>query len=286
MTASAADAVAGARDRLAAGGIPHPAREARLLLAHVLRVDEARILARPERPLDRAEEESFAALVARRAAGEPSAYLLGRREFYGRTFAVDGRVLVPRPETEHLVEAALALDLPNAPRILDVGTGSGCVAVTLALELPGARVVATDRSAAALAVARLNAATLAPTVLLVAADLAGGLDPAAFDLVVSNPPYIAASEVPALPIDVRDHEPRAALVPGPTGLEAYERLLLQLRDLRPGTPLAVEVGAGQAGAVAALFEAGGFRHQRTIQDYAGIPRVVIGRRAPWIDSTS
>lgn len=302
MPSSAGDAVATARARLAERGIPHAGREARLLLAHVLRLDEARLLARPERLLDRAEEESFAALVERRAGGEPAAYLLGRREFYGREFAVDRRVLVPRPETEHLVEAALALDLPTAARILDVGTGSGCVAVTLALERPGTRVVATDRSPGALAVARLNVRALGaagaggpggtegstsrPAVLLVAGDLADGLDLSRFDLVVSNPPYIAASEAASLPIDVRDHEPHAALVPGPTGLEAYERLVAQLADLRPGTPLGVEVGAGQAERVAALLEASGFRHEDTVQDYAGISRVVIGRRAPWIASRS
>jgi release factor glutamine methyltransferase len=120
----------------------------------------------------------------------------------------------------------------------------------------------------------------------VGADLAGGLDVARLDLVVSNPPYIAAAEVASLPVEVREHEPREALVAGPTGLEAYKRLVSQLGALRPGTPLVLEVGAGQAEAVAALLEDAGFVHVRTIPDYAGIPRVVIGRRAPWTASTS
>jgi len=303
VTASAGEALASARRRLQSLGIPHAGREARLLLSHVLRLDEVRLLARPELPLGEGERSRFADLVERRAGGEPTAYLLGRREFYGRTFAVDQRVLVPRPETEHLVEAALALELPPAPRILDVGTGSGCVAITLALERPEARVVATDRSPGALAVARSNARALgaaralpdavqgdaaasALPVRLVGADLAEGLDIERFDLVVSNPPYIAEPEVASLSLDVREHEPRAALVAGPTGIEAYERLLVQLAPARPGTALLVEVGAGQARRVEALLEAAGFRHERTIPDYAGIPRVVIGRRAPWTASTS
>jgi len=303
VTASAGEALASARRRLRGLGIPHAGREARLLLSHVLRLDEVRLLARPELPLGEGERSRFAELVERRAGGEPTAYLLGRREFYGRTFAVDRRVLVPRPETEHLVEAVLAIELPKAPWILDVGTGSGCLAITLALERPGVRVVATDRSPGALAVARSNARALggaegvsdaagegnpapAPRVLLVGGNLAAALRLARFDLVVSNPPYLAASEVPTLPVDVREHEPRQALVAGPTGLEAYERLVAQLAALRPGTPLLLEVGAGQAASVAALLESSGFLPQRTIPDYAGIPRVVIGRRAPWTASTS
>jgi release factor glutamine methyltransferase len=271
---------------LKSAGVPYSGREARLLLAHVLHLDEARLIARPEMALPDTDHQRFAELVERRAAGEPSAYLLGRREFYGRAFAVDRRVLVPRPETEHLVEAALALDLPEDAIVLDVGTGSGCVAITLALERPAARTLATDRSAGALAVARHNAAALGARVHLVGADLASALDVDRLDLVVSNPPYIAESEIATLPVDVREHEPRAALLAGPTGLEAYTRLVAQLVDLRPGTPLAVEVGAAQAGRVQALFEGSGFRHERTLPDYAGIPRVVIGRRAPWTASTS
>lgn len=321
MAVSAGEALAGARRRLGAAGVPHPGREARLLLADLLGLDEARLLARPEVELSPGDAARFEALLARRAAGEPAAYLLGRREFYGRDFAVDPRVLVPRPETEHLVEAALALELPEAPGILDVGTGSGCLAVTLALERAGARVTATDRSLGALAVARRNALVLGASALptgatdahgsprpgardgtsgrvpagvqptaagvrFVAADLAAGLDVARFDLVVSNPPYIAEAEVASLPVDVREHEPHEALVAGPTGLEAYARLASRLGALRPGTPLLLEVGAGQAAAVVALLDGAGFVHERTVPDYAGIPRVVIGRRAPWTASTS
>ena len=150
-----------ARRRLAAAPFAPPAREAGLLLAHALGVSEAQVLARHDEDVPAAAADRFLALLERRLAGEPFAYLTGEREFYGRGFRVDRRVLIPRPETEHLVEAALALPLPPGPRILDLGTGSGCLAVTLAAELPAATVVATDLSLAALAVARANAAATA-----------------------------------------------------------------------------------------------------------------------------
>ncbi len=275
-----------ARRDLSAAGIE--GREARLLLGTVLGWSEAEVMARREREVPADAAERFRDWVERRAAGEPFAYLAGEREFYGRVFRVDPRVLIPRPETEHVVEAALALDLPAAPRFLDVGTGSGCLAITLALERPEALAVATDTSLGALAVARGNAVRLAVSsrVQFAAADLARALDLAAFDCVVSNPPYVATVSAAALPIDVREHEPAAALFAGRDGLDAIRRLLPGLGPLRPGTPLVLEVGAGQATGVESLLGEHGFAHRRTLPDAAGLARVVIGTRTRWTASRS
>src|SRR3954471_4523721 len=179
-------------------------REARLLLGHVLGLSEARVIARQETEVPPETERRFRDLLARRLTGEPVAYLIGEREFWGRPFAVDSRVLIPRPETEHVVEVALQERLPERPWVLDVGTGSGILAVTLALEIPGARTVATDLSPGALAVAAQNARRLGATVRLVRTDLTAGLDLARFDLVVSNPPYIDPEDAPSLSPEVRD----------------------------------------------------------------------------------
>jgi release factor glutamine methyltransferase len=263
-------------------------REARLLLGRVLGWSEAEVIARRERevPVDAAAR--FRVWVGRRAAGEPFAYLTGEREFYGRSFRVDSRVLIPRPETEHLLEAALGLELPAAPRFLDLGTGSGCLAITLVLERAGASAVATDVSLGALAVASSNAARFGTSlpVQFVACDLGTALDLGAFDCVVCNPPYVATLDAPALPIEVRDHEPAAALFAGLDGLEAIRGLVPGLAGLRPGTTLLLEVGAGQAAAVEALLARHGFAHRETLPDAAGIARVVIGTRTPWTASRS
>ena len=195
-------------------------------------------------------------------------------------------MLIPRPETEHLVEACLQLDLPRSPRILDVGTGSGCIAVTLALERPGARVFATDRSLGALAVAAGNVARHGAAVALAAADLACGVELTELDLVVSNPPYVPLDGAQRLPVDVRDFEPAAALFGGRRGLETVDRLLAGLDALAPGTPVALEIGDGQADDVRGLLLRRGFEDPRPVADYAGTPRVVIGRRASWTASRS
>ncbi len=269
-----------ARLRLAAAPHRPPRREALLLLARVLGRSEAQLLARPEAAVTPAEAARFRDLVERRAAGEPVAYLVGEREFYGRPFTVDRRVLIPRPESEHLVEAALALELPPAPRILDLGTGSGCLAVTLACELPAARLVATDLTPGALAVAARNARRhgAGSRVRLVAADLATALDAGGFDLVVSNPPYIGADERPVLSPEITGHEPAAALFAPGGGLAVIARLLDELAPLSPATPLLFEIGAGQQPAVERLAAGSPFRLERVVADYAGIPRVVVGRR--------
>ena len=273
------EALARARARLGASDLGASPREASLLLGHLLGRGEAQLLARDDEPLPAPVAARFAALLERRLRGEPVAYLLGRREFWGREFAVDDRVLVPRPETEHLVEAALALAprLPPAPRLLDLGTGSGCIAVTLALELPEGRVVACDRSPAALAVARRNARQLGGRVAFVAADWARPLDASRFDLLVSNPPYL----VPGAPIprDVGEWEPPGALWGGEAGLAGYGALLASVATARPGTPLLVEIGAGQGAALAALARELGWEAVETRRDLAGLERVVTLVRA-------
>jgi release factor glutamine methyltransferase len=268
-----------ARSSLLASGFA-TTREAALLLGRVLGLSEAQILARGDETLAPAAVARFRRLLEARLAGEPVAYLLAEREFYGRVFAVDRRVLIPRPETEHVVEAALGLGLPPAPRILDVGTGSGCLAITLALELPGARVVASDLSPAALALAAANARRLgaAAQVSLVAADLLAACSVEPFDLVVSNPPYIDLAEAPALPREVCNFEPHLALFSPGRGDSTLARLLAECGGLRPGAAVIVEIGFGQQQAVRGHAAAAGLETIEVRADYAGVPRVVVMRR--------
>jgi release factor glutamine methyltransferase len=257
-----------------------PPREAALLLGAVLGLSEAQVMARDDEPVPPAAAARFAALLTRRLGGEPVAYLLGGREFYGRRFAVDERVLIPRPETEHVVEAALALRLPPAPRILDVGTGSGCLAVTLALELPGAVAVAADLSPGALAVAAANARRhgAGGRVALVASDLTAALDLARFDLVVSNPPYVDPGEAPGLSPEVCDFEPHLALFSPGSGDATLARLFRECARLRQGVPLVVEIGSGQLDAASRHAAAAALEIVAVRRDYAGVPRVLVLRR--------
>ncbi len=272
--------LADAQLRLAATSFRPAGREAVLLMARVLGCNEARVLAHPEDELDATTAERFRELLERRLAGEPIAYIFGEREFYGRLFTVDPRVLIPRPETEHLVELALELGLPPRPRILDLGTGSGCLAVTLACARPDARLTATDLSPAALVVARVNARRhgVADRVRLVAADLALPLRLRGFDLVVSNPPYVGLDEAPLLSIDVRDHEPATALFAPRNRLSVIERLATELGELLSGTVVAFEIGAGRDEAVCELLRGSLLELVTTRSDYAGIPRVVVTKR--------
>ena len=255
-----------------------PRREAALLLGEVLGLDEAQLYARSDDDVPEPAALSYADLIRRRVDHVPMAYLLGRREFYGRSFAVDPRVLVPRPETEHLVEAALD-HVAGGSRVLDLGTGSGCIAVTVALERPGARVVATDLSLGALAVAASNCRRhgVDGRVRLVRADLLSALRLQAFDVVVSNPPYIDVGEWPSLMPEVRDHEPPEALFAG-DGLDFYRRLLSAGEWFAAGQRLLVEIGKGQFDGVRELAEGGGFTVEAMVADLAGIPRVVHLRR--------
>jgi len=236
-------------------------------------------MALPEFEAEPAVALRFRELLARRERAEPVAYLLGEREFFGRSFKVDGRVLIPRPETEHLVEIALELELGGAPRILDLGTGSGCLAVTLALELPSARLTAVDFSPAALAVAAENARRLGANVRFLAGDLASAIRLHSFDLVVSNPPYIAPEEASGLSPEVVDHEPAAALYSESGGLAAIGRLLGELGGLPTGTRMAIEIGHRQADGVAGLAAASPFKLLEIRPDLAGLPRVALLERA-------
>ncbi len=259
-----------------------------MLLRHAAGLSREELFLHPDAVLAREAGALFAQLVAGRAAGCPTAYLVGSREFYGVDLRVDARVLIPRPETEVLVEAVCeALGEVLAPVIVEVGTGSGAVAVALARTLSRAHIVATDRSLPALDVARENARRhgVAGRITWVAGDaleaLAGmGLEGAVHG-VCANPPYIPTAEWERLPREVRDFEPREALDGGPDGLAVHRRIISGCgRYLRPGGVLALEIGTrGQAREVAALAEATGiFGTPRVVSDYAGAERVVVARR--------
>ncbi len=257
--------------------------EARLLLQQTTGLTASAIAAHPERPLSAAEQTAYERLVARRAAGEPIAYLVGTREFYGRDFATTPEVLIPRPETELLVELGLAkMQGIAAPRILDLGCGSGCIAVTLALECRGADVTAVDRSNGALTVARQNAAALGAdaSVRFIESDWCGVLNSESerFHLIVSNPPYIRADDPHLTQGDLR-FEPPGALASGADGLDALRRIVAAATaHLLPGGWLLMEHGYDQADDVRALLIAGGYADIEQHRDLAGIIRVSGGRR--------
>ncbi len=270
--------MSGARSQLARASFAPPLREAALLLAEVTGLSEASLLARDDQEATAQDAARFDELLARRLRGEPVAYLLGRREFYGRTFMVDPRVLIPRPETEHAIEAVLASPLPERPRLLDVGTGSGCLAVTLACELPAATVVASDLSFGAIDVARSNARALGvgDSVSFVRTDLFLGLDPKAFDLVVSNPPYVDRREQSEMSPEVCDFEPPMALFPPDgRGESTLELLLAACSRLRSGARVVLEIGRGQLGVVQAAAALAGLDLIAVHNDYAGIARTPV-----------
>jgi release factor glutamine methyltransferase len=273
-------AVDDARSRLQAAGVRDPYRDAELLLRHVLGWDQARLVVSGGEDLEEAARARFAALVEARASRRPLQHLTGVQAFWRHDFLVTPDVLVPRPETEHLVELGLEwLAGRGAAQVVDVGTGSGCIAISVAAEVRAARVSAVDLSQAALAVARANAARIGAGVSLLRGDLLGAFRPASLDLVLSNPPYVDAADVAGLDPEVGDHEPLLALVP-PEGWRAlYAQLGAQAREvLRAGGALAVEVGAGQAAEVAWLLEEQGLVPRRTVADLAGIPRVVLATK--------
>lgn len=270
--------LASGRVRLASTPFGAPPREAGLLLGQVLGLSEAQILARDREEVPAAAAERFQELLERRLTGEPVAYLFGEREFYGRDFRVDSRVLIPRPETEHIIEAALAEPLPPRPWILDVGAGSGILAVTLALEIPEARAVTTDLSLGALAVAAGNARRLGARVSPVRTDLTAGLDLSRFDLVVSNPPYIDPADAPTLSPEVCNFEPSLALFAPGTGDSVLARLFALCAGLRSGVRLIVEIGYGQLDVARHHAEASALLLEEARPDYSGIPRVLILRR--------
>jgi release factor glutamine methyltransferase len=270
-----------ATDDFRGRGIESPRLDAELLLGHALGLTRIQLIVDSKRPLASEELARVRDLVKRRRAREPIAYILGQREFYGRVFRVDRRVLVPRPDTEALVDVALERTraVSMAMRALDLCTGSGCVAITLARERPTAGVFASDVSDDALAVARDNAVRLgAYNVAWRRGDLFDAVEPSRrFDLVTANPPYIAAGEVPTLPLDIRQFEPHLALSAGDDGLDVLRRLVARApTHLAAGGVLATEVGAGQAAAVVAMFEGAGFADVEVRRDYGRIERVVSG----------
>jgi len=267
---------------LSALGLSNARRDAELLLLHVLGIDRAALIAFPERSVMDAQLAEFQRLIERRRRFEPIQYILGEREFYGLRFLVTPDVLIPRPETEHLVEAALErVPVDRAFEIADVGTGSGPIAVALAVARPRARIAALDISAAALEIARKNAAAhgVGERVRFFESDLLGAFQDRPFDMIVSNPPYIAESEGEGLDPEVRDFEPARALFAGPSGLEIYERLIPQAFErLREGGWLLLEIGAGQESALRGLLH--GWGGVGFVDDLQGIPRVAVAQRGP------
>lgn len=253
--------------------------DARVLLRHVLACSAAGLVTRGEERLEPAARARFEALVERREAGEPVAYLVGEREFYGRSFRLTPAVLIPRPETELLVELAMACCVElRQPRILDLGTGSGILAVTLALELPDASVCAVDRSRDALWVAMANAAGAGASVSFVESDWFAALGSERFDLIVANPPYVAAADPHLEQGDVR-FEPREALAAGPEGLDDLDRIAAGAPAyLEPNGWLFLEHGYDQAPAVRSRLLDAGFVDVASWQDLAGTERVTGGRR--------
>ena len=291
--------------QLRAARVPSHTLAAELLLMHSLGRDRTWLYSHPESAIDDDAAKNYLALIGRRAAGEPTQYLTGKQEFWGLEFEVNPSVLIPRPETEHVIEVALDRLGPRglkknlltgianpSLRIADVGTGSGCIAIALARELPHAQIVATDISTAALEVARRNAArhAVADRIQFIETDLLEKVfhesqvtshQSRLFDLLVSNPPYIARDEAETLPREVRDHEPSEALFAAAAGTEIYRRLIEQARSiLQPGGHIVLELGYNSAPHVLQLLtQENGWTDVRVTNDLAGIPRVMAASQS-------
>jgi release factor glutamine methyltransferase len=280
--------------RLRKADVPSFTLAAELLLLHVTGRDRTWIYSHPEEILAQAEIVAFFALVDRRCQGEPTQHLTSKQEFWGLEFQVSPDVLIPRPETEHVVEVALdrlavrELRAGRSPKlsgegvtIVDIGTGSGCIALALAKELPSAIIYASDISSAALEVARRNAQRLgfAARVRFLESQLFDNFLPLKFDLIVSNPPYIGRREAGSLPREVRDHEPESALYGGEEGYELFGPLVAQARSfLKPGGVLVLELGHDSLPAVQPLLETPAWANIGIAHDLAGIPRVLSAER--------
>jgi release factor glutamine methyltransferase len=248
-----------------------PRLTAEVLLAYALHRDRTYLYSHPEHELSETEWLHYGRYLHERLKGKPTQYITKTQEFYGRPFHVTPEVLIPRPETEHVIQVALAV--AKTGRFLDVGCGSGAIAVTLQLET-GAEVWATDISLAALKIAHGNATRLGARVSLLACDLDSAIGDRSIDVLASNPPYVPSAELAGLSREVRDHEPHVALTSGPTGFEIYERLIAGAhRVLRPGGHLVLELGYNSSDRVLELLD-GGFENIQLTADLAGIPRVV------------
>jgi release factor glutamine methyltransferase len=262
------------RQLLEDAGIAVPRLTAEVLLAHAVGQQRSWLYAHSDEQLREVWWIHYGRYLHQRLQGQPTQQITGVQEFYGRDFRVTRDVLIPRPETEHVIEAAVKL---GARSVVDIGTGSGAIAITLALET-GARVVATDISIAALRVAAENGRRLGAGVQWLACDLASALPSSAFDLVVSNPPYIAARDKPSLQREVRDYEPEIALYGGDDGLDVYRRLIPEAeRLLTPGGWLVMEIGATTDDAVRGMLSA--WKDIEILKDLADLPRVILARRA-------
>lgn len=275
---SIADALKEATLALNDAGVPEARREAGSLLSFILGRDRTFLISHADDQVSDDSWRRFHEVVERRASGEPLQYITGVQDFFGREFRVTPDVLIPRPETELLVEAAIELVSDNSePFICDVGTGSGCIAVTLLCELPDARAVAVDTSPAALEVAKFNAGShsVLDRIQFAVSDCFGALDMGQFDLVVSNPPYVSEAMMAGLQREVRDHEPLVALSPGVDGLRVIRRLLVEAPEfLKDKGHLVMEIGFDQSEAVKGLVDGG----VEIRPDLQGIPRIVVLRK--------
>ena len=282
------EAIKEAARRLRAAGVSEDRRTAGLLLSHTLGVDRTHLLTKSNEPVDEATCQAYLALVDRRAAGEPSQYITGHQEFYGLDFIVNRAVLIPRPETELLVEQVIKLTREShesAPLIVDAGTGSGCIAVTIAANITNARVIATDVSSAALEVAQKNAERhgVLSRIEFLEGDL---LEPLAnrklhgeVDLLASNPPYVEEKAAEAIQREVREWEPRAALFGGEDGLDFYRRLLIDgLKCVKPGGYLVCEIGYNQLDRISDLMNGLPWELIDVRRDLQGIPRTLTARK--------
>jgi release factor glutamine methyltransferase len=279
MTVSIAEALKDAARALDHAGVADARREASLLLSHIIARDRTFLISHAEDRIDDRELRDFAAAIARRAAGEPAQYITGVQDFYGRSFRVTTDVLIPRPETELLVEAALQVMHADAV-VCDMGTGSGCIAITLLCERTDARAMGLDVSAAALLVARENAnnQSVQDRLDLIVSDCFAQLDPATeqFDLIVSNPPYVSAAALPGLQREVRDFEPLVALTAGQDGLGVIRRLLTEAPEfLRSHGHLMMEIGFDQGERVRDLINPAVWTLKNILPDLQGIPRIVV-----------
>lgn len=282
------DALKSALDQLTAAHVGSPRLNAETLLMFTLSCDRAYLYAHPERQLSADEETRYNAAISRRAAGFPAQYITGHQEFWGMDFIVSPVVLIPRPETEHLIENVLDIqrDRSAAVKIADVGTGSGSIACALAKELPHAEIYATDISPAALEIARANAARhqLESRIRFHQGDLVQGLPSSSFDFVVSNPPYVGESEADQVQLEVRKFEPRNAVFAGPTGTEIIQRLIPEAKAaLKPDGWLIVEISGTIADKIKTLLT--GWRDLQLHDDLQRIPRVIAARNSR-LDSTS